>query len=660
MKQIVIMFVLVLLPMMASADEKGTCGKNVSWSYSSATKTLTISGTGAMENYNAAYVATSAPWWRNYSEHIKTVIIESGVTSIGSASFESCSDLTSVSIPSSVTTIGGSAFSGCTSLTSIAIPDEVTSIGGSTFSGCTALSSVNIPYGVKSIDKSLFSDCSSLSSIAIPDGVTTIGGSAFWGCTSLTSITIPDKVTSIGDDAFNGCTGLTSVVIPNNVTSLGYSAFSDCTGLKSVIIGKGLKSLSYYVFDGCSGLTSIEIPNSVEVIEPWAFCNCTSLTFVEIPNSVWKIGKGAFAGCNLLTFITLPSSVSMIEDYAFNGCSSLATIVSLNIIPPSSETFTQGHEFDNVKKTTCTVWVPLKSVKTYRLANIWKNFQNIRGLVVGDVNIDNNVKNEDLDAMVDYIMGKDPINFYKSLADLNNDGKVNAADVVLLVKANSPDKAPAGVEAVDLGLPSGTKWANMNIGAEKPEDYGLFFAWGETLGYKDYATYCRPFDWLYYQWMKDGQSSESQINKYQIADGHTANCWYDSESNFIGDGKATLDLDDDAAYMNWGSNWRMPTYEDYTELYVNTTYTFTTMNGISGVRITSEINGKSIFLPASGDLSGENLEYRSKCGSYWISALYRYDSSKAESIVFDHNFMYLNETPRYYGCSVRPVFKNNP
>lgn len=252
----------------------GTCGDNLTWTLDSE-GLLTISGTGKMYDYNY----DSLPW-DSYRDSIKTVEIQSGVTSIGDGAFYGCTGLTSVTIPDSVTSIGKNAFYNCTGLTSITIPNSVTSIGGGAFQGCTGLTSVTIGNSVESIGDSAFSFCSSLASITIPDGVTSIGGSVFRGCSGLTSITIPDSVTSRSDFAFYGCTGLTSVTIGNGVTTIGSCAFG-----------------------GCARLTSITIPDGVTFIAYYAFADCTELTSITIPDSITSIGSGAFSGCSNLNTV---------------------------------------------------------------------------------------------------------------------------------------------------------------------------------------------------------------------------------------------------------------------------------------------------------------------------------------------------------------------
>ena len=162
---------------------------NLTWKLD-ADGTLTISGTGAMKNYN--YYNNPSPASQK-KDSTKKVVIEDGVTSIGNSAFENCSSLTDITIPDSVTSIGNFAFRYCSSLTSITIPDSVTSIGGYAFSNCESLTSITIPDSVTSIGYSTFSYCSSLTSITIPNSVTSIGKSAFEKCTNLQTISLSCK-----------------------------------------------------------------------------------------------------------------------------------------------------------------------------------------------------------------------------------------------------------------------------------------------------------------------------------------------------------------------------------------------------------------------------------------------------------------------------------
>lgn len=257
----------------ASAESSGNCGdsgSNVTWSLDD-NGTLTISGSGKIEDYRSDI---DQPWYSNRSD-ITSVVIEPGVTSIGSLAFYKCSNLTSITIPSGLTSIGEMAFFNCSALTSVTIPNGVISIGNFAFGSCTGLKSITIPSSVTSIENNIFQDCTGLTNITvdssnpsfcsesgvlfnkdkttliyyplgktgsytIPDGVTAIGDYAFYYCSGLTSVTIPSSVTSIGESAFQHCTGLTSITIPNSVTSIVNLAFWDCDSLTIVYIPSGV------------------------------------------------------------------------------------------------------------------------------------------------------------------------------------------------------------------------------------------------------------------------------------------------------------------------------------------------------------------------------------------------------------------------------------
>ncbi|MBO5768577.1 MAG: InlB B-repeat-containing protein, partial [Bacteroidales bacterium] len=189
---------------------------------------------------------------------------------------------------------------------------------------------------------------------------------------------------------------------------------------------------------------------------------------------------------------------------------------------------------------------------------------------------------------------------------------------------------------VDLGLPSGIKWATCNIGATTPEDYGDYFAWGETESKSDYS-------WSSY---KHGSSSIS-LTKYCT----NSSCGY----NGFTDNKTTLELADDAASANWGGNWRMPTKAEQDELRNNCTWTWTTQNGIKGYKVTSKSNGNSIFLPAAGYRYGTSIYIVGSRGDYWLSSLYEGSPYNAYDLYFASIEVYCYGNNRYYGHTVRAV-----
>ncbi len=195
------------------------------------------------------------------------------------------------------------------------------------------------------------------------------------------------------------------------------------------------------------------------------------------------------------------------------------------------------------------------------------------------------------------------------------------------------------IEYIDLGLPSGTLWATCNVGASSPEQFGNYFAWGETTGYNEGKV---NFLWTNYAHCN---GSWDTFTKY---------CW-DSTRGQDGytDTLTELELCDDAAYVNWGSNWRMPSRTQFEEL-INSTYTTvtsTTQNGVTGKLITSKQNGNSIFLPAAGYYGATTHYSTSKC-VYWTNTL---DTSDYTYRAYYYNDSSLGATYRLDGKSVRPV-----
>ena len=203
-----------------------------------------------------------------------------------------------------------------------------------------------------------------------------------------------------------------------------------------------------------------------------------------------------------------------------------------------------------------------------------------------------------------------------------------------------PDDSPKEHEWVDLGLPSGTLWATTNVGAKKPEDYGNYFAWGETIGYDEGKT---TFNWETYKYY---DTSFKTVTKYCT----------DSSSGSI-DNKRELESADDAATVNWGSEWQMPSNDQFREL-INSSYTtttWTTLNGVNGRLIVSKSNGNRIFLPAAGSRNDTSLNYTGSYGYYWSRSLSTSNSAGGYVLYFYSSDISTYGSYRYYGRSVRPV-----
>ena len=193
---------------------------------------------------------------------------------------------------------------------------------------------------------------------------------------------------------------------------------------------------------------------------------------------------------------------------------------------------------------------------------------------------------------------------------------------------------------VDLGL--SVKWATCNVGATSSEEYGDYYAWGETEPKSKYS-------WSTYKWCR---GTYNTLTKYNT------NSSYGSTV----DNRTTLELSDDAARAKWGSAWRMPTDAEWTELRTNCTWTWTSNyngTGVAGRIVTSNINGNSIFLPAAGYRAGGNLVKAGNEGRYWSSSLYADSPYSAFHVYFtsDDVLRYVDNDSRYRGFSVRPVLK---
>ncbi len=361
-----------------AAPISGLCGDNVTWSLNETTGVLTISGTGAMSSSSCGQSVVSS----SNQHKVVSVVIQQGVTSIGSEAFCGCTNMTSILIPNSVTSIGSWAFENCRGLSNVTFPESVTQMGSSVFAGCSNLNELTVqgnptirltadgtltisgtgsmekytdyvPYGelkskvtrgvvepgITNI-KSAFSGCENLTSASIANTVTSMNY-AFHDCTSLTSVTIPNSVTSM-EHAFDGCSGLIDITIPNSVTSMEY-AFSGCTGLTSITIPNSVTNMGSS-FSGCTGLTSVTIPNSVSTSYR-AFENCVNLKNVTLELGIKRISWSEFAGCSGLENVDIPRTVTEIDDNAFNGCRSL---VSINI--PDSITNISYEAFKNCTK----------------------------------------------------------------------------------------------------------------------------------------------------------------------------------------------------------------------------------------------------------------------------------------------------------------------
>lgn len=251
-------------------------------------KTLTISGTGAMPDFNFPE-GNLAPWW-NYEAlgmltsfgnfklegELKKVVIQDGVTNVSNYALFFLPAATQVTLPESVTSIGRYGIALCSKLTGMSIPKGVTEIGDFGLAG-NGLTAVTLPDGLQSLGRGAFDACASLSGMTLPAAITAVPDKCFDDCTKLLTVDYKGEVTAIGERAFEGCKSLTKAPIPAAVTALGNSAFN-----------------------GCIALTDVTLPGGVTAVPDACFQDCTALADMKIPGTVTSVGHNAFTGCKAL------------------------------------------------------------------------------------------------------------------------------------------------------------------------------------------------------------------------------------------------------------------------------------------------------------------------------------------------------------------------
>ena len=361
----------------------GQCGENAVWSLSG-DGVLTISGTGAMWDASTEYAL-----WSGLNGYVKQVVIEDGITSIGSYVFYNSPQLTEVSIPSSVTHIGSSAFGLCTQLESIVLPDSVQVVEGSAFISCSRLKEITLSSGMKEIPDSMFMNCTALKNCVIPEGVTKIGEKSFGNCTGLESVHISNTVTSIGFQAFAGAFSkdcYTKLVIPESVTEVGMDCFA-WSFLTEIIWNAKAECVEYWTFYNMPCLKKVYLSDFVTTIDTEAFQHCNNLEEVRLSKNLGLIGEGAFSNCVSLKDVVLPQSLKTILAAAFTDCDSLT-----NVVIPAGVTVLDRGVFQNCDGLKSVI-VPESVCEIRKAAFAWcSNLKTVRFLgdapvIVDDINM---------------------------------------------------------------------------------------------------------------------------------------------------------------------------------------------------------------------------------------------------------------------------------
>ena len=360
MKKLLFLFVLMLSPMLASANDGDTFSEET-------VEGVLLKYTIISESEKTCMVGNKyypeVPTARVHRGPEKEVCQASGditipkeangykVVRIECFAFNQAA-ITSVFIPNSVESIGGSAFTGCADLKSVKLPEQLRSLESETFYGCKSLTSIDIPEGVTSIGDYAFANCEQLKEINIPSGVEQFGKCVFWntGFTSLPKL--PESLTVIPKSMFYECTQLTSIEIPKNITIIEECAFGRCP------------------------ISEIEIPASVTHIGVAAFANCKNITDLTIPDNVTEIGFNAFWGCSNLKTVKLSANITCLNKGVFSDCYSLKDFYCYAEKVPEAESSAFGNT--NIKEVT--LHVPAASVSAYQATEPWKNFKEIVAL----------------------------------------------------------------------------------------------------------------------------------------------------------------------------------------------------------------------------------------------------------------------------------------
>ena len=622
---------------------------------------------------------------------LTTIRIPSGLTEIKVDSFLGCSSLQSVSIPGNINTIGESAFNGCSSLTSLIINEGVSRIETAAFFNCRSLSDITLPSSITSLGDSVFLDCDELESVTIKAITVPTKGSLIFDSTSITNefpiyvsiesleayksaweeysarfFAIPPQAVdlglsvkwascNIGASVPNGYGSYYSWGETDTKSSYGWSRYKWSNGSPDTITK--YNSNDYYgIVDNKIVLFSSDDVAHVKFGGKWRIP--TSEDWDElIRNCIieYKYMYGAYGwlvtsnknGASI--FLPFPG-IKDGEYFNAAGYSGSYWSSSLYVDEPSKAKYVR-FDYNGFQQSTlfrnCGISIRPVFGDYIKVSDIHLNKSELQLVVYGTETITATVlpENASLKAL-------SWASSNSSIATVTSTGEVTAVaegSTIITVSATDGSGVSADCEvtvtalplpipeAIDLGL--SVKWASFNLGATSPEEIGDYYSWGETAPKAEYS-------WSTYAY---GNSSNGPFSEYVTLDTYG-----------IVDNKTTLDLDDDAANVQLGGNWRMPTIDEWKELRANCTRTSETLHGINVIKLTSTKAGytdKYIYL-SLGNYRDQNPQYGvGSLGDYWSSSLEPTRPSDGCCI----GFFYSGGTPqagndyRFRGRTIRPV-----
>lgn len=526
----------------------------------------------------------------------------------------------------------------------------VTAVRDQAFSGSPA-TAIHLPATITELGMLAFNSCDHLETFDMPSSVRRVGMKTFANCTSLRSITLSSILNGISESMFAGCSALVEAELPG--TSIGRSAFENCTNLLSLRLSTTTYSIADYAFKGCDKLNRMYYGGadncsfSTDALTGFVPGNCLLYADAKyIPalkaNANWKkfiIVEGAEAlrklsdpvisvSGNVVNF-RLAQSEDAAHEVAFHYTATRVLAADETI------EFAEG--------AACKASLPLRPMAETQ-----------KYLITVYATCDGYTDSRKTSAVVEL----DSDNVLEG--DMDGNGSITIGDMTQLIqylKENPSEATPAEHEYVDLGLPSGTLWATCNVGAASPQDNGIYFAWGEIAGKEEYSyatnKWCNAEPY-------SSQDGWKGYFKYTTDDGQDGS-WYQN-GVFVGDGKAVLDPEDDAATQNWGDDWCMPTKAQLEELASACTWT-KVLSELNEYGSYTELgytvkgpNGNSIYLPAAGSISW--LGHDTGAPYYWSRNI---DGQWCDFATSLHcNNLYgpkVHRSYRYLGLPVRAVRK---
>lgn len=467
--------------------------------------------------------------------------------------------------------IGAEAFLG-SYIETLILPSTIIEIGAKAFSECMMLSNFTMGNNVVTIGDEAFNACMSLTSFNVPASVTNIGVNPFSG-TSISEFTVDDENTT-----FSAISGVLYTKNPCRLIAfpsekrvvefepyyyteiISAKAFKNIKSIKALTFNPFLTSIEEEAFASCNSLEQINFNTALENIGKSAFTRCNALTSLKLPKFVTTIGSAAFKGCSGLTTVKLNKNLMSIGANAFTDATAVTAIYSYNPIPP---VLVDGNDiFSSDIYETTTLYIPGGCSSTYKAAPGFSSFVTIKEIEPG---------------------------------------------------------TPVPGQPIDLGL--SVYWADVNVGATTPEDYGYFLSWGEINEKSKYA--------------------------WESYDDYTDNQTLDLPENICG-------TQYDAAHVYWGEEWRMPTPDEFAELINNTNVSLETVNGVTGMRFASlKAPQNSIFIPFGGYYDKYSNDDINGSAYLW-SGLASSKQEEAYSLAIQEEEV-ICSLVRYYGQNIRPV-----